>query len=57
MICIDACSSCKHERELLDGWRFCCDAFPQGAPLDFPFGKVKELKECNNGIGYTPKND
>ncbi len=53
MLYIDDCSTCKHKRPLKDGWDFCCDAFPNGmAPRDFPFGKVKELKECNNGIGY-----
>lgn len=57
MICIDDCSNCKHERPLKDGWRFACDAFPDGAPRNFPFGKVKELKECHNGIGYEPKEE
>ncbi len=56
MICIDDCSTCKHKRPLKDGWRFVCDAFPDGAPKGFPFGKAKEMKECNNGIGYEPKN-
>ena len=56
MIYLDDCHTCKHKRPLKDGWRFCCDAFPDGTERnDFPFGKVKELKECNNGIGYEPK--
>lgn len=56
MVCITDCSSCKHERPLKDGWDFCCDAFPDGgAPNDFTFGFVKQMKECNNGIGYEPK--
>ncbi len=54
MVCIDDCATCKHRRPLIDGWRFCCDAFPNGSPFGFPFGKVKELGECNNGIGYEP---
>ena len=58
MIYIDDCSSCKHERPLKDGWRFCCDAFPNGGvPFDFNFGMVKQMKECNNGIGYEPKEE
>ena len=55
MTYINDCRNCKHKRPLKDGWDFCCDAFPNGmAPRDFPFGKVKEMKECNNGIGYEP---
>lgn len=53
MIYISDCCECKHQRdELLDGWRPCCDAFPDGIPLDFKFGKAKEMKECNNNIGF-----
>lgn len=55
MIYIDECQNCKHERPLKDGWKFCCDAFPEGTPLKFPFGRVKEMKECNNGIGFEEK--
>lgn len=56
MICISDCSKCKHQRkDLLDGWRPCCDSFPNGIPLDFKFGKVKEMKKCNNGIGFEEK--
>ena len=56
MICISDCFECKHQRDkLLDGWIPCCDAFPDGIPLDFKFGKVKEMKECNNGIGFEKK--
>ena len=55
MICIDDCGSCKYERPLKDGWKFVCDAFSDGSPKNFPFGKVKQIKECNNGIGYEPK--
>lgn len=54
MIYIPDCVTCKHQRDLLDGWEFCCDAFPEGAPYDFKFGLVKQMKECNNGIGYEP---
>lgn len=56
MIYISDCCECKHQRyELLDGWRPCCDAFPDGIPLDFKFGKAKEMKECNNNIGFEKK--
>lgn len=55
MICIIDCSNCIHKRPLKDGWDLCCDAFPDGIPIGFPFGLVKEMKECNNGIGYEEK--
>ena len=52
MISIIDCRKCKHERPLKDGWNCCCDAFPDGIPMGFNFGAVKEAKECNNGIGF-----
>ena len=54
MICINECRKCKHKRPLIDNWLSCCDAFPEGKPIDFDFSKVKEIKECNNGIGFEP---
>ena len=55
MICVDDCGTCIHQRPLKDGWRFVCDAFPEGAPQDFDYSKVRENGVCNNGIGYEPK--
>lgn len=56
MICIIDCINCVHNRkELIKGWIDCCDAFPEGRSLDFQYDKVKEKKECNNGIGYEEK--
>lgn len=55
MICITDCGNCIHSRPLIDGWLDCCDAFPDGIPVGFDYSKVKELPECNNGIGYEPK--
>lgn len=52
MISIIDCRKCKHERPLKAGWNCCCDAFPDGIPMGFNFGAVKEAKECNNGIGF-----
>lgn len=56
MIGIDDCRLCKHKRPLIDGWRTCCDAFPDGKPLDFNYSNLKERKICNqnNGIGFEP---
>lgn len=55
MICINDCATCKHVRDNIDGWKACCDAFPEGYPQKFDFGSVKKKKECNNGIGYEKK--
>ncbi len=57
MICVIDCYNCKHQRPLIDGWRNCCDAFPDGIPFDFDYSKVKKANECNNGIKYEPKDD
>lgn len=55
MICLNDCSNCKHQLPLKDGWLACCEAFPDGRPLGFDYSKVKEIKECNNGIGFEPE--
>jgi len=54
MIGVDDCAKCRHRRPLLDGWRSCCDAFPDGKPLDFDYRNLQERKECGNGIGFEP---
>ncbi len=54
MICVNDCGKCKHSRPKIDGWRSCCDAFPDGKPLDFDYSNLKERIECNNGIGFEP---
>ena len=55
MICVNDCGKCIHNRPKIDGWRSCCDAFPDGKPLDFDYRNIKERKVCNNGIGFEPK--
>ena len=55
MICVNDCGKCMHNRPLIDGWRSCCDAFPEGKPLDFDYRNLKDRKDCNNGIGFEPK--
>ncbi len=54
MICVIDCSECKHRLPKIDGWKACCDAFPNGYPRNFNFDNLKERKECNNGIGFEP---
>ena len=57
MICIDyPCDRCKHQRPNIDGWKCACDAFPDGMPIGFyTRSDIMNLPECNNGIGYEPK--
>ena len=59
MICITDCSECKHRLPKIDGWRSCCEAFPDGTPLNFDYSNLKGRKICNpdNGIGFEPKED
>lgn len=57
MICVNDCSKCKNKLPKIDGWLACCKAFPNGQPDDFDYSKVRSLKECNNGIGFEPKED
>jgi hypothetical protein len=50
------CDECAHcRKELVDGWKAACDAFPNGTPLDYLFRiDPAELPECANGIGFEP---
>lgn len=54
MVCVVACDACKHiHRELIDGWKAGCDAFPDGIPMGFMRTKDQKINElCNNGIGF-----
>lgn len=51
MVRLCDCDNCIHIRENI-GFQMACDAFPDGIPYDFDDTVVKEIKECNNGIGY-----
>jgi hypothetical protein len=42
------CDFCKHYRE--EGKQMCCDAFPDGIPLEKM--NADESEECKNGIKY-----
>ena len=58
MICVDYdCNRCAHlHKELLDGWKPTCKAFPEGIP-----GERMRLKddgtECANGLKYEENPD
>jgi len=51
MIYASYCDICKHKRPLKDGWRVCCDAFPDGIPALYepipPFNTA-----CANGVSF-----
>lgn len=51
----DSCSYCKHKRPKKDGWRACCDAFPDGIPFDFVSERdIVNFEDCVPGIGFVP---
>lgn len=54
------CPSCVHCMDNDDiNTPLCCDAFPDGIPVDYLFGPVQVtmLKECNNGFKYEEIKD
>lgn len=56
MITLAWCDDCKHITGKI-GFMPKCDAFPDGIPYGFDNGRDKELKVCNNGIGYEKKEE
>ena len=57
MIRVCDCDKCKHRTGFEKGYTH-CDAFPDGVPYEHMYKDVRNMKECNNGIGFEPmKND
>ena len=56
MIGLSWCDDCKHKTGKI-GFMPTCDAFPDGIPYEFDTYRDKELKTCNNGIGYEKKEE
>ena len=48
------CDCCEHCEGLKNGYVI-CKAFPDGVPYDHMDRDLKNIKECNNGIGYEPR--
>ena len=47
------CEHCYNDR---DSHKCCCEAYPDGIPREWYLsGNPKEVKECNNGIGFKPE--
>ncbi len=57
MIKVDySCDRCIHaHKELLNGWKPACDAFPDGIPVSMLDVIPEKLPECNNGIRFEEK--
>lgn len=53
MIRVCDCDKCKHRTGFKKGYTH-CDAFPDGVPYEHMYKDVRNMKECNNGIGFEP---
>ena len=56
MVVFSDCMECEHF--CYDGkpHKCCCEAYPDGIPRKWYLeGSPKEVKECNNGIGFKPE--
>ena len=58
MIGVDyPCQRCIYfHKELLDGWKTACDAYPDGIPVSLGLdGTLEELKHCKEGYGLKDR--
>lgn len=53
MIKLCDCDKCKH-RTGFDKGHGLCEAFPNGIPYEHMDKDVRNMKKCNNGIGFEP---
>ena len=56
MIRLSWCDDCANRTGRI-GCHNTCKAFPDGIPFTFENDRSKELKTCNNDIGYSRKED
>lgn len=56
MIKFSDCDFCKNCVGIKRGHPV-CKAFPDGVPYEHMEKDLKSNKNCNNGIGYEPKED
>lgn len=54
MIKVGDCDYCKNCYGFEKGHPICY-AFPKGIPYEHMDKDLRSLKECNNGIGFEPK--
>ena len=53
-VIVPDCTSCKHLYDNGEIGYFCCEAFPDGIPEDYFWGKVdvRQQDECANKIRF-----
>ena len=56
MVVLSDCIECEHFCDDGNPHTCCCKAYPDGIPREWYLsGSPKEVKECNNGIGFKPE--
>ena len=56
MVVFSDCIECKHFYDDRNPYRCCCEAYPNGIPREWYLeGRPREVKQCNNGIGFKPE--
>lgn len=56
MVVLSDCIECEHFCDDGNPYTCCCKAFPDGIPRKWYFeGRPREVKQCNNGIGFKPE--
>lgn len=56
MVVFSDCMECEHFCYDGNPHKCCCEAYPDGIPREWYLnGSPKEVKECNNGIGFKPE--
>lgn len=56
MVVFSDCMECEHCYNDRASHKCCCEAYPEGIPRKWYLeGRPREVKECNNGIGFKPE--
>lgn len=56
MVVLSDCIECEHFCDDGNPHTCCCKAFPYGIPRKWYLeGRPREVKQCNNGIGFKPE--
>lgn len=56
MIRLGDCDNCRNRTGFEKGHTL-CRAFPDGVPYEHMDKDLKSQKDCNNGIGFEPKEE
>lgn len=58
MVVFSDCMECEHFCYDGNSHKCCCEAYPDGIPRKWYLeGRPREVKQCNNGIGFKPECD